>query len=89
MCVCRTSENFRSLILQDMYNIEIFLSPAHALLPLFFFKAKDISSLFASTCLFPLPVSIKIQRKLMSASIDQVAYLYHNKSTMERPDMKE
>ena len=27
-CVCRTSENCKSLVLQDKYNIEIFLSPA-------------------------------------------------------------
>ena len=25
-CVCRTSENCKSLVLQDKYNIEIFLS---------------------------------------------------------------
>ena len=27
MCVCRTSENCKSFVLQDMCNIEIFLSP--------------------------------------------------------------
>ena len=26
-CVCRMSENFKSLVLQDKCNIEIFLSP--------------------------------------------------------------
>ena len=28
-CVCRTSENCKSLILQDKCSIEIFLSPAN------------------------------------------------------------
>ena len=28
-CVCRTSENCKSLVLQDKCNIEIFLSPGH------------------------------------------------------------
>ena len=27
MCVCRTSENCKSVVLQDKCNIEIFLSP--------------------------------------------------------------
>ena len=28
-CVCRTSENCKSLVLQDKCNIEIFLSPGY------------------------------------------------------------
>ena len=31
-CVCRMSENCKSLVLQDKCNIEIFLSPALVLL---------------------------------------------------------
>ena len=30
-CVCKTSENCKSVVLQDMCNIEIFLSPGQFL----------------------------------------------------------